>query len=134
MSQEAREISTREIDGVSLPPAGKYEFDMTHTQVEFVARHMLSRMRGRFTDFDGSIVVGDSPEDSSVTVEIKTASIQTNTDQRDDHLRSGDFFDSEAYPVMTFKSTGIRHTGGQRLRAHRRPHDQGRDEPRHAPG
>jgi len=112
MAQEAREISTREIDGVSLPPAGTYEFDMTHTQVEFVARHMLSRMRGRFTDFDGSIVVGDSPEDSSVTVEIRTASIQTNSDQRDDHLRSGDFFDSEAYPVMTFKSTGIRHTEG----------------------
>ncbi|MEO8476078.1 MAG: YceI family protein [Actinomycetota bacterium] len=107
MSQAAREI-----DGISLPPAGKYEFDLTHTQVEFVARHMLTRMRGRFTDVDGSIVVGDSIDGSSVTVEIKTGSVQTNLQQRDDHLRSGDFFDVEEFPVITFTSTGIRHTGG----------------------
>jgi polyisoprenoid-binding protein YceI len=112
MTQAASNIATREIDGVSLPPAGRYEFDMTHTQVEFVARHMLSRMRGRFTDFDGSIVVGDSLDDSSVAVEIETASVQTNTGQRDEHLRSADFFDSENFPVMSFTSTSVRHTGG----------------------
>jgi len=112
MSQVASEVSTREIDGVSLPPAGTYEFDTTHTQVEFVARHMLTKMRGRFTEFDGAIVVGDSVEDSSVEVDIKTASVQTNLQQRDDHLRGPDFFEVDEYPSMTFKSTGVRHTGG----------------------
>jgi polyisoprenoid-binding protein YceI len=104
--------AVREIDGVSLPPAGKYELDPTHTEIGFVARHMLTKVRGRFTEFDGTIEVAEVPEDSSVNVEVKTASVQTNTQQRDDHLRSADFFESEDYPVMTFRSTGWRHTGG----------------------
>jgi polyisoprenoid-binding protein YceI len=104
--------AVREIDGVSLPPAGKYELDPTHTEIGFVARHMLTKVRGRFTEFDGTIEVAEVPEDSSVNVEVKTASVQTNTQQRDDHLRSADFFESEEYPVMTFRSTGWRHTGG----------------------
>jgi polyisoprenoid-binding protein YceI len=102
----------REIEGISLPPAGKYEFDAGHTQVEFVARHMLSKIRGRFTEFDGVIVVGDSIEDSSVDVEIETGSVQTNEERRDEHLKGPDFFEIETYPKMTFKSTGFRHTGG----------------------
>ena len=104
--------AVREIEGVSLPPAGKYELDPTHTEIGFVARHMLTKVRGRFTEFEGTIEVGERPEDSTVNVEIKTASVQTNTDQRDDHLRSADSFESEEYPVMTYRSTGWRHTGG----------------------
>jgi polyisoprenoid-binding protein YceI len=104
--------AVREIDGVSLPPAGKYELDPTHTEIGFVARHMLTKVRGRFTEFEGTIEVAEVPEDSSVNVEVKTASVQTNTQQRDDHLRSADFFESEDYPVMTFRSTGWRHAGG----------------------
>ncbi len=102
----------REIDGVSLPPAGKYELDLAHTQVEFVARHMLTRVRGRFVEFEGSIVVGDGPQDSSVEVEIKTGSVQTNQEQRDEHLKSPDFFEVDKYPVIAFKGTAVRHTGG----------------------
>jgi len=107
MSQE-----TREIDGVTMPPAGKYELDVAHTEVGFVARHMLTKVRGRFTDFSGFIEVGERPEDSHVEVEVKTDTVQTNWQQRDDHLRSADFFESEEYPVMTFRSSAIRHTGG----------------------
>ena len=107
MSQQVREI-----DGVSVPPAGKYELDPSHTEVGFVARHMLTKVRGRFTDFSGTIEVGDTPETSSVEVEVKTGSVQTNFQQRDDHLRSADFFETEAHPVMTFRSTAIRHTDG----------------------
>src|SRR5687768_7622799 len=107
MSDEARDI-----DGVSIPPAGKYELDVSHTEVGFVARHMLTKVRGRFTEFSGTIEVGDTPETSSVEVEVKTDSVQTNFQQRDDHLRSADFFETEAHPVMTFRSTAIRHTGG----------------------
>lgn len=107
MSDEAREI-----DGVSIPPAGKYELDPSHTEVGFVARHMLTKVRGRFTEFSGTIDVGETPETSSVDVEVKTDSVQTNFQQRDDHLRSPDFFETDVHPVMTFRSTDIRHTGG----------------------
>jgi polyisoprenoid-binding protein YceI len=102
---------TEEITGVSLPPAGTYVLDPTHTEISFVARHMLTKVRGRFTEFDGSIEVAERPEDSRVEVSVKTASVQTNTQQRDDHLRSADFFESEEYPDMTFRSTGVRVTG-----------------------
>jgi polyisoprenoid-binding protein YceI len=102
----------RKIDGVSAPPAGKYELDVTHTQVEFVARHIMTRMRGRFTEFEGSVIVGDGVESSSVEVEMKAGSVQTDQEQRDEHLRSADFFNVEEYPVLTFRSTEIRHTGG----------------------
>ena len=104
--------AVKEIGGIQLPPAGKYELDIAHTAVEFVARHILTKVRGRFTDFSGWIEIGDSPEESSAEVEIKTASIQTNTEQRDEHLKSDDFLNVEKWPVMTFRSTGVRHTGG----------------------
>jgi polyisoprenoid-binding protein YceI len=106
MAQEARAI-----EGIELPPAGRYELDVAHTAVEFSARHMLTKTRGRFTEFSGTIEVGETPEDSSVQVEIQAASVQTNMEKRDEHLKSGDFLEIEKYPVLTFKSTGVRHTG-----------------------
>jgi polyisoprenoid-binding protein YceI len=107
MSQAARAV-----EEVTLPAAGSYELDVAHTSVEFVARHMLTKVRGRFTDFSGTIEVAERPEDSSVAVEIKTASIRTDTEKRDEHLRSGDFLSIEEYPVITFMSTAVRPTGG----------------------
>jgi polyisoprenoid-binding protein YceI len=100
------------VEGIQPPTPGKYELDQAHTAVEFVARHILTKVRGRFTDFSGWIDVADPIEDSSVHVEVKTASIQTNTEQRDEHLKSDDFLNVEKWPVMTFQSTAIRHTGG----------------------
>jgi polyisoprenoid-binding protein YceI len=97
---------------LQAPAAGKYELDKAHTSVEFVARHILTKVRGRFTDFSGWIDVAEPIEGSSVHVEVKTASIQTNTEQRDEHLKSDDFLNVEKFPVMTFESTEIRHTGG----------------------
>ena len=104
---------TRQIEGIELPEPGKYELDQAHTAIEFVARHILTKVRGRFTDFEGWIDVAETPEDSGVHVEIKTASIQTNVEQRDEHLKSDDFLSVETWPVMTFDSTAIRHTGGR---------------------
>jgi len=101
-----------EVEGVTLPEPGTYELDVAHTAVEFVARHMLTKVRGRFTDFSGTIEVAERPEDSSVNVEIKTASIKTDTGKRDDHLKSGDFLLIEDYPLITFASTAVRRTGG----------------------
>src|SRR5437773_8026416 len=108
-------VQGREYQGVSIPPAGKCELDVTHTLVGFVARHMLSKVRGQFTEFTGTIEVGESPEDSRVDVEIKAGSITTHTEKRDEHLTSGDFLEIEKHPVLTFKSTGVRPTGGDRF-------------------
>ncbi|MGZ8614864.1 MAG: YceI family protein, partial [Actinomycetota bacterium] len=105
MAQAAQEIT-----GVSYPPAGTYELDASHTEVGFVARHMLTKTRGRFTEFSGTIEVGETPESSSVQVDVQTGSVQTNFEQRDNHLKSADFFESDEYPVMAFRSTAVRHT------------------------
>jgi polyisoprenoid-binding protein YceI len=101
-----------DVEGLELPVAGTYELDVAHTAVEFVARHMLTKVRGRFTEFSGQIKVAERPEDSSVAVEIKTASIQTDTGKRDEHLKSGDFLLIEEYPAITFTSTAVRPTSG----------------------
>jgi polyisoprenoid-binding protein YceI len=105
-------VQGREYQGVSIPPVGTYELDRVHTVVGFVARHMLSKVRGQFTDVTGTIEVGDSPEDSRVDVEVKTESITTHTEKRDQHLMSGDFLEIEKHPVLTFKGTALRPTGG----------------------
>jgi polyisoprenoid-binding protein YceI len=101
----------RDVPGVQPPPAGVYELDTAHTAVEFVARHIMTKVRGRFTDFSGRVEVEERPEDSRVRVEVRTASIQTNTEQRDEHLKSDDFLNVERWPVMTFESTAIRRAG-----------------------
>ena len=105
MSQTTTE---RQINGIALPPAGAYRFDPSHTTVGFVARHMLSKVRGRFTAFDGQVKIGDSIEDSSVHVEIGADSVATDSEQRDGHLRTSDFFEVETHATITFASTAIR--------------------------
>ena len=93
--------------------AGKWSIDPVHSEVGFSVRHMMvSKVRGRFTEFSGDIVTGDRPEDSSVTAEISLSSINTGQEQRDAHIRSADFFEVETYPTMTYRSTGIRQDGG----------------------
>jgi polyisoprenoid-binding protein YceI len=100
--------SLREPEGVTLPEPGTYALDPAHTTVEFVGRHlMITKVRGRFTDFSGQIVIGATPAESSVEVTIKTASIESSDEKRDGHLRSPDFLDADKYPTMTFKSTAV---------------------------
>jgi polyisoprenoid-binding protein YceI len=94
-----------------FPPAGTWTFDQPHTRIGFVARHMLSRIHGRFATFEGRVVIAERPEDSWVEVEIDAGSIGTDTQMRDDHLRSGDFLEIETYPKLTFRSTELRPTG-----------------------
>jgi polyisoprenoid-binding protein YceI len=105
----------RTVEGVELPPVGTWTFDKGHTSLEFVTRHMLSKVRGRFTEFDGRIQIAERPEDSSVEVEIRADSIQTNSDYRDNHLKSEDFLQSETYPVLTFTSRSVRPVGENRF-------------------
>jgi polyisoprenoid-binding protein YceI len=80
-----------------------------------VARHMLSKVRGRFTGFSGWIEVAEDPFASKAEVEIQAATIQTNQEMRDGHLRSPDFLDVERFPTLTFRSREIRPTGGSRF-------------------
>ncbi len=93
--------------------AGTWSIDPVHSEVGFSVRHMMvSKVRGKFTTFSGQIVTGEKPADSSVTAEIDLRSISTGHDQRDDHIRSADFFEVETYPTMTYRSTGVREDDG----------------------
>jgi polyisoprenoid-binding protein YceI len=106
---------TRTLDGVVLPEAGTYNIDASHSQVGFLVRHLVvAKVRGTFDSYSGSITIGDDPADSSVEVTIDTGSINTRDEQRDAHLRNPDFFDSDAFPTMTYKSTSVKHQKGNR--------------------
>jgi polyisoprenoid-binding protein YceI len=92
--------------------AGTWTIDPIHSEVGFAVRHMMvSKVRGKFKTFSGELVTGENPLDSSVTAEIDLASIETGAEQRDDHIRSADFFEVETYPTMTYRSTGVRADG-----------------------
>ncbi len=103
--------AVREIEGRVLPAPGVWELDPKHTTVEWVARHVLTKVRGRFGKVAGTIHVEEVPERSWVEVEIDAASIDSNTPDRDNHLRSADFLEVEKYPKLTFRSTALRPTG-----------------------
>jgi polyisoprenoid-binding protein YceI len=87
------------------------QFDTAHSEVAFQVRHLLTRVRGRFADFAGTIQLDEAaPERSSVSLTIQAASIDTNQSQRDEHLRSADFFETETHPTLTFTSASVTRT------------------------
>jgi polyisoprenoid-binding protein YceI len=89
--------------------AGTWKADPAHTEIAFSARHlMISKVRGRFTGFDLTIVTGDDPLGSSATATIDLTSVDTGNETRDTHLRSADFLAVEQHPAMTYRSTGVR--------------------------
>jgi polyisoprenoid-binding protein YceI len=102
---------------VDIPAKGTWTFDTNHTVLGAVARHlMVTKVRGRFSRFDGKIHVGDSPDTSWVELNIDAASIDTGVADRDQHLRSPDFLDVERHPHITFRSTKVEQTGPTTLR------------------
>ena len=93
-------------------PAGTWTIDASHSEVGFSVRHlMVSKVKGNFESFEGTITIGEDPLQSSVQVEVDLSSINTRDDQRDGHLRSGDFFAVETHPKMTFASTKVEPAG-----------------------
>lgn len=94
----------------------KWEFDTAHTSVEFRIRHAaISWVRGSFSRWNGSLDFDPQrPEGVAVRFSVETASVDTGLQDRDDHLRSADFFEVEKYPHMTFVSTGTRSVGDDR--------------------
>jgi polyisoprenoid-binding protein YceI len=91
--------------------AGTWAIDTVHSTVGFSVRHlMVSKVRGTFNDFTGAITVAEDGT-AAVTAEIQVASIDTKNTDRDDHIKSADFFDAEQYPTATFTSTAVRAKG-----------------------
>lgn len=96
--------------GIVRVPTGTWTVDASHSSVEFRVKHMMiSTVRGRFDEFEGTIEAAPDYKDSKVRGSIRAASIDTNEARRDEHLRSADFFDVENNPTIEFVSTRIEH-------------------------
>ncbi|MGD0004817.1 MAG: YceI family protein [Anaerolineaceae bacterium] len=87
-----------------------WKIDPYHTQIQFTARHMMiSKVRGQFEKFSGTVNLDENnPANTTVEMQVETASVNTREPRRDDHLRSTDFFNAEAYPYITFKSKQVK--------------------------
>lgn len=101
----------------ALPSAGTWTFDPSHSSVEVVARHLVvSKVRGRFAAFSGTVEIAEDVARSRVSVEIDASSLGTHDAKRDAHLASGEFLDVAAHPTIAFLSTGAVHVAGDRWR------------------
>jgi polyisoprenoid-binding protein YceI len=104
--------AVRTVNGTTAPAAGTYGIDASHSVVEFVARHLgLAKVRGRFNEFEGTILVAEDIADSRVDVTIKADTIDTRDAGRDEHLRSADFLNAEQFGTLEFHSTAVRSKG-----------------------
>jgi polyisoprenoid-binding protein YceI len=105
---QAAAAEQRVVDGVAFPAPGTYVLDPTHTRIGFVARHlMVTKVRGHFAEFEGSITVAEDASASTAEATLKTLSIDTGVADRDGHLRSGDFLEAEKYPEITFRNARV---------------------------
>jgi polyisoprenoid-binding protein YceI len=102
-------ITAEQIPGYRV---GTWVIDPTHTEVGFSVRHLaISKVKGKFERFSGTLVTAENPLDSTVEATVEVASINTNQADRDGHLRTGDFFAADEFPEFTFTSTGVRQNG-----------------------
>ncbi|MEO8693700.1 MAG: YceI family protein [Acidimicrobiales bacterium] len=102
------------LESSALPTnlTGTWRIDPVHSEVAFSVRHlMVSKVRGRFGDFGGTLVIAENPLESHVEAVVALASIDTGNEGRDEHVRSADFFDVGVHPELTFRSTGVRADG-----------------------
>jgi polyisoprenoid-binding protein YceI len=113
-----RALALAALAALVLAPAARadketFVFDKNHSQLAFRIRHFVTKVSGRFTKFDGTIVLDRAkPAESSVDLKIESASIDTGVPNRDKHLNSADFFDTANFPEITFKSTKVTPKGG----------------------
>jgi polyisoprenoid-binding protein YceI len=92
----------------TVVPAGTWTVDPAHSQVGFAVKHMgIATVRGEFQDFEGTLEIGEDLSSAKAYGKVKVGSVNTNETQRDDHLRSPDFFHAEEHPELTFESTRI---------------------------
>src|SRR5215216_823761 len=104
---------TRVVDRRSVPEPGTWEIDPSHQSFEFVARHLMAKVRGKFSGVSGAATVAEVPGDSTLEIELDTTTVDTGDATRDGHLRSNDFFGAEDHPTISFRSTGIRPGDGE---------------------
>jgi polyisoprenoid-binding protein YceI len=92
--------------------AGTWNADTTHSEVGFSVRHMMvSKVRGKFDEWEATIVTAQDPAQSSISATIQLNSIDTGNEQRDGHIKSADFFNTDVHAVMTYQSTSITSKG-----------------------
>jgi len=108
----AASVSSADPSALAGWTAGTWTIDPAHTVVAFAARHLMSRVRGTFSQVNGKIVTGPDPALCSATAAVALSSVSTGNEMRDNHLRSGDFFDTGHSPTLTFASTGLRQENG----------------------
>src|SRR5438874_2443423 len=102
------ETGSRTIEGIEAPAPGTWEIDPSHTSIAFVARYlMVTKVRGHFSEFSGTVHVAERPEESWAELAIGASSIDTGNPDRDKHLRSPDFLDLERFPGIRFRSTKV---------------------------
>ena len=96
----------------ATPPAGSYVIDLSHTHAGFAVKHFgLSKVKGEFTEVEGTVVIAEEPTASVVTATINAASFNSRDEGRDAHVRSADFLDVENFPTITFTSTNVKPDG-----------------------
>ena len=104
---------TRVVNGRQVPEAGTWEIDPSHQSFEFVARHLMAKVRGKFSGVSGAATVAEVPEASTLEIEVDTTTVDTGDATRDGHLRSNDFFGAEDHPTISFRSTAVRPDEGE---------------------
>ncbi|PWK67274.1 polyisoprenoid-binding protein YceI [Streptomyces sp. CG 926] len=116
--QDGAAVATLTVDPALAALTGDYVIDPAHSSIGFTVRHaMVTNVRGAFTEHEGTLHLdGADPARSTASIDIKIASVDTGIADRDGHLRSGDFFDAETFPLMTFRSTEARQLGGDTYR------------------
>lgn len=104
----------RRLGSLDLPVVGVWKVDPGHAEVGFWGRHfMLTKVRGRFTVVDATVVIADVPAESTVQATIDMRSVNSGDQTRDDHLRSGDFFDTANWPTAQYQSTKVTWDGSK---------------------
>jgi len=100
--------ATRVVDGRTVPAAGTWTVDPSHSRVGFVARHMaVAKTRGHFSDYTVELTIAEDPTQSSLSVSIDAATFTTGDEGRDGHVKSADFLDVEQFPTITFTSSKV---------------------------
>ncbi|MET7523706.1 YceI family protein [Streptomyces sp. NPDC005248] len=117
-SAAAPSATATAVDPALAALTGTYTIDPSHSSIGFTVRHaMVTNVRGSFGDHEGTLTLnGDNPHHSTASIDVKIASVDTGITDRDGHLVSGDFFDAEKFPLMTFRSTHAEQLGGDRYR------------------